>query len=198
MGFHYQICISIGGIMTESVIGGIKRASGWSIALGVLIILLGIVAMMAPLASGVVVVSILAWTAIFGGVAQIIYAFQAHAGGRTVLEVILGLVMLIAGIYLFTHPLSGLLTLTLLLGLMLVGYGVVAVILALQMRPVKGWGWMLFDAVVTVILGVMIIAHWPINSVWIIGTLFGISILFKGITRLMISLAVRRVASAVA
>ena len=66
------------------------------------------------------------------------------------------------------------------------------------MRPAKGWGWVLFDAVVTVLLGCMIVAHWPINSVWIIGTLFGISILFRGITRLMISLALRRVASSVA
>ncbi|MGC1421766.1 MAG: DUF308 domain-containing protein [Terracidiphilus sp.] len=184
--------------MTDTIIGGIKRASGWSIVLGVLIILLGIIAMMAPLATGVIAVYILAWTAIFGGIAQIIYAFQAHSGGRTFLELILGVVYLIAGFYLVSHPLAGLLTLTLILGLLLVGYGIVALILAFQMRPAKGWGWVLFDAVVTVLLGCMIVAHWPINSVWIIGTLFGISILFRGITRLMISLALRRVASSVA
>lgn len=184
--------------MTEAILGGIKRASGWSIVLGVLIILLGIVAMMAPLATGVVAVYILAWTAIFGGVAQIVYAFHSHSGGRIALEVILGVVYLAAGIYLVSNPLAGLLTLTLLLGVMLLGYGVVAVVLAFQMRPAKGWGWMLFDAAITVILGLMIIAHWPINSVWVIGTLFGISILFRGISRLMISLAVRRVTSAVA
>jgi len=184
--------------MTETILGGIKRASGWSIVLGVLIILLGIIAMMAPMATGVVVVYILAWTAIFGGVAQIVFAFQAHSGGRIALEVILGLVYLAAGIYLVTNPLAGLLTLTLLLGVMLLGYGVVAVVLAFQMRPLTGWGWALFDAAVTVVLGLMIIAHWPVNSVWVIGTLFGISILFRGVTRLMISLALRRASSAVA
>jgi len=184
--------------MTESVIGGIKRASGWSIVLGVLIIVLGFIAMMAPLATGVVAMSILAWTAIFGGVAQIVYAFQAHSGGRTLLEVILGVVYLAAGIYLMFHPLAGLLTLTLLLGCMLVGYGVIAVILAFQMRPTQGWGWVLFDAAITVLLGLMIIAHWPINSAWVIGTLFGITILFRGVSRLMISLGLRRVTSAVA
>jgi uncharacterized membrane protein HdeD (DUF308 family) len=81
---------------------------------------------------------------------------------------------------------------------MLLGYGVVAVVLAFQMRPLTGWGWALFDAAVTVVLGLMIIAHWPVNSVWVIGTLFGISILFRGVTRLMISLALRRASSAVA
>ena len=183
--------------MTETILGGIKRASGWSIALGVLIILLGIVAMMAPLASGVVVVSILAWTAIFGGVAQIIYAFQAHSGGRILLEVLLGVVYLAAGIYLVSHPLAGLMGMTLLLGCMLVGYGILAVALAFQMRPLQGWGWVLFDAIVTAILGLMIIGHWPSNSVWIIGTLFGLSILFSGITRLMVSWGVRNVTEAV-
>ena len=65
--------------MTETVLDGIKRASGWSIALGVLIIVLGFVALMAPLATGVVAMYILAWTTIFGGIAQIIYAFGTHA-----------------------------------------------------------------------------------------------------------------------
>jgi uncharacterized membrane protein HdeD (DUF308 family) len=154
--------------------------------------------MMAPLATGIVAVSILAWTAVIGGVAQIIYAFRAHTGGRTALEVILGLVYSIAGFYIMWHPLAGLLTLTLLLGFLLVGYGIIAVLLAFRMRPSPGWGWVMFDAVVTLFLGIMIMAHWPVNSAWVIGTLFGISILFSGVTRLIISLGVRQVASAVA
>jgi len=76
--------------MTGSVLGGVKRASGWSIILGVLIIVLGIIAMMAPLATGVVAMSILAWTGILGGVAQIVYALRSLSGGRVFTEVILG------------------------------------------------------------------------------------------------------------
>ena len=184
--------------MADSIVGGIKRASGWSIALGVLIILLGIIAMMAPMASGVVAVAILGWTAIFGGIAQIVFAFHAHSGGRKILEIILGVVYLVAGFYLISHPVAGLLTLTLLLGWMLMGYGILAVVLAFRMRPEHGWGWVLFDAVVTILVGIMILAHWPLNSAWVIGTLFGLSILFRGISRLIVSLAVRKVASALA
>jgi len=184
--------------MAESIVGGIKRASGWSIALGVLIILLGIIAMMAPLGSGIVAVTILGWTAIFGGIAQMVYAFHTHSGGRMVLEIILGLVYLALGVYLITHPVAGLLTLTLLPGWMLLGYGILAVVLAVRMRPEHGWGWILFDAIVTIIVGLMILEHWPLNSAWVIGTLFGISILFRGISRLIVSLAVRKVTSALA
>ena len=77
--------------MTESILGGIKRDTGWSIVLGVLIIVLGIVAMMAPLVAGVVAVYIIAWSAIFGGVAQVVYAIRTHEGGHAFLEVMLGL-----------------------------------------------------------------------------------------------------------
>jgi uncharacterized membrane protein HdeD (DUF308 family) len=182
--------------MAQSIAGEIKRASAWSIVLGVLIIVLGIIAMMAPLATGIVAVSILGWTALIGGVAQIFYAFRAHTGERTVLEVILGLLYGVAGFYIVSHPLAGLLTLTLLLGFLLVGYGIVAVLLAFRMRPLPGWGWVMFDAVVTVLVGILIMAHWPVNSAWVIGTLFGISILFSGVTRLLLSLGVRQAASA--
>ncbi|MGA3317656.1 MAG: DUF308 domain-containing protein [Candidatus Korobacteraceae bacterium] len=180
--------------MTESILGGIKRDTGWSIVLGVLIIVLGIVAMMAPLVAGVVAVYIIAWSAIFGGVAQVVYAIRTHEGGHTFLEVILGLVYIVAGFFLLGHPLGGLLALTLLLGSLLVVYGIFALVLAFHLRPLKPWGWILFDAIITILLGVMIWAHWPVNAEWVVGTLFGISIFFSGITRLMVSMGVRRLA----
>ena len=182
--------------MTESILSGIRRASGWSIVLGALIILLGIIAVMAPLATGVVAVSVLAWTAIFGGAAQILYSFQVYSSGRLILEAILGAIYLAAGVYLMANPIAGLLTLTFLLGCLLLGYGIIAVALAFRMRPLQGWGWVLFDACITALLGFMIVAHWPISAEWAIGTLFGLSILFSGVTRLMVSLGVRDVTAA--
>ncbi len=184
--------------MAEAILGGIKRASGWSVALGVLMIILGIIAMLAPWEFGIVIALIIGWTAIFNGVAQIIYGVRTHSGGRTVLEVILGLIYIIAGIYLLVHPVGGLLVLTIFLASFLIVYGIFALVLAFQMRPLHGWGWVLFDAIITILLGVLIWAHWPLNAEWVVGTLFGISILVSGVTRLMMSLAIRRMAAAAA
>jgi len=184
--------------MSESILSEMKRVSGWSVVLGILIILVGVIAIASPLITGVVAVSVLAWTAIFGGLAQIFFAFQAYSGKSAVLDAILGVVYLAAGIYLMSHPLAGLLTLTLMLGALLLGYGVIAAVMAFQMRPLTGWGWMLFDAAATALLGLMIMAHWPIDSAWVIGTMFGVSILFSGVTRLMISLGLRHFTSEVA
>jgi len=184
--------------MAEAILAGIKRASGWSIALGVLMIILGIVAMLSPWEFGIVIALIIGWMAIFNGVAQIIYGIRTHSGGRTVLEIILGLVYIIAGIYLLMHPVPGLLVITIFLASFLIVYGILALVLAFQMRPLPGWGWMLFDAIITILLGVLIWAHWPMNSEWLVGTLFGISIFVSGVTRLMMSLAIRRISTAVA
>ncbi len=181
--------------MAGAVVPLVRRASGWSIALGVVMIILGFVCMMAPLAAGILIVYIVAWTAIFNGVSQLLFAFRAHSGGRIALEIILGLAYIVAGIYLLMHPGGGLLAITLLLGSILMVYGVFALVLAFQLRPHPGWGWMLFDAIVTILLGILIWAHWPLNSEWVVGTLFGISILVSGVSRLMFSLAVRRLAS---
>ena len=177
--------------MAEGLVGGVRRASGWSIILSILMIVAGIIAIFAPMEAGLVIVIVLGWMAIFNGVAQIIFAFSHEARHRW-LEGILGLIYVIAGIYLLVHPVGALLALTLLLSCFLIVYGVFALVLAFQMRPAPGWGWVLFDAIVAILLGFLIYLHWPGASDWIIGTLFGISFIISGVSRLMVSLAVRR------
>ena len=184
--------------MAEAVLAGMKRATGWSIVLGILMIIAGIIAMLAPWEAGLVITLVVGWSAIFNGVVQIIYGFRTHGGWHVLLEVILGIIYIVAGIYLLMHPRVGLLALTLFLASFLLVYGIFALFLAFRMRPHRGWGWVLFDAIITILLGVLIWFHWPFNSDWVVGTLFGISIFVSGITRLMMSLALRGIAKGAA
>jgi len=161
-------------------------------------IVAGMIAIAAPLIAGVVIVYVVAWTAIFDGVFQIVYAFRAQSGGRTILELLLGLLYIVAGVFILMHPKGGLLALTLVIACFLLVYGVFALVLAFQMKPLSGWGWVLFDAIVTILLGILIWVHWPANSEWVVGTLIGISFIVSGVSRLMLSLAVKRVATKVA
>ena len=185
--------------MAEAISGGLsKNVSGWSIALGILMIIAGIIAMFAPWEAGLVITLVVGWSAIFNGFAQIIFGFRTHGGWHIFLEVVLGIIYIIAGIYLLVHPRVGLLALTLILASFLLVYGIFALALAFRMRPNRGWGWVLFDAIVTILLGVLIWLHWPWNSAWVVGTLFGISIFISGITRLMMTLALRSAVKAAA
>jgi uncharacterized membrane protein HdeD (DUF308 family) len=90
----------------------------------------------------------------------------------------------------------GLASLTLALAIYLLAEGVLEFILefilSLRLRPLPGWGWLLLDGIVTLILAIMIWRTWPSSTEWVIGTLVGISMLFSGISRLMLSLAARR------
>ena len=90
-------------------------------------------------------------------------------------------------------PGAGLASLTLALAFYLVFEGVLEFVLSFQLRPLPGSGWLLFDGIVTLLLAAMIGSAWPISSVWAIGTLVGVSMFFSGITRLMLSVAARRI-----
>jgi uncharacterized membrane protein HdeD (DUF308 family) len=176
----------------------LKGGTTASLILGVLLIILGFVAILAPWEAGIAIVLIVGWTIIFSGGALVFYAIRTHSGGRAILEAILGLIYIAAGIYILMHPLGGLLALTLLLASFFLIYGIIALVLAFRMRPHRGWGWVLLDAIVTILLGLLIYIHWPANTEWVVGTLVGLSILISGFTRVMVSLAFRKLATTTA
>jgi uncharacterized membrane protein HdeD (DUF308 family) len=104
-------------------------------------------------------------------------------------ELLLGVLYIFADGYILINPILGLLSLTLALAIYLFAEGILEFILSFRLRPLPGWGWLLFDGIVTVILAVMIWRLWPWQSEWVIGTLVGISMLFSDTVRLMLSLA---------
>jgi len=97
------------------------------------------------------------------------------------------------GVYMLMHPLLGVVSLTLLLAIFFVIEGLVEIVLYFNIRGAANAGWVLFDGIVTLILGYLIWRRWPSSSVWVIGTLVGISLIFSGISRFMLSSAARRV-----
>ena len=130
-------------------------------------------------------------------VAEIVAAFRAHTIGTLLLRVLLGVAFGLGGLFLLVSPLSGILILTAGLGTMLLVEALSTTVLAFQMRPSAGWGWLLFDAAVSLILGLLILAHWPQSSIWAIGTLVGAAVLMRGITRIALSAALRTAGAAV-
>jgi uncharacterized membrane protein HdeD (DUF308 family) len=84
--------------------------------------------------------------------------------------------------------------LTSVLGFMLILEAIFSTALAFQTRPAEGGGWFLFDAVIALILGILILAHWPASSFWAIGTLVGAAVFVRGIMRIALSAGLRRTA----
>jgi uncharacterized membrane protein HdeD (DUF308 family) len=127
-----------------------------------------------------------------------VFGWHIRGIGGAFWQVLLGAIYIGAGVYLLAHPVAGLVTLTLALAIYLFAEGLLELILSFQIRPRQGWGWLLLDGIVTLILSVMIWRTWPMSTEWVIGTLVGISMIFSGATRLMLSLAAGRLVNKLA
>jgi len=176
----------------------INRQVGWSIALSVLMILAGVLAIVIPPTAGVAVTISVGWLLLFCGSAHLVFAWYTHGAGAVVWELLLGVAYIIAGGYLLMHPLAGMASLTLALAIYLFAEAILEFILSFHLRPLPGSGWILCDGVVTLILAIMIWKAWPSSTEWALGTLVGVSMLFGGVSRLMLSLAARHVVSVTA
>jgi uncharacterized membrane protein HdeD (DUF308 family) len=179
---------------TPATLSGLApKAINWSIALSVLLILAGLFAIFIPAISGLAITLIFGWLMIISGITHFVFAFKTHTTGGVIWELLVGAVYVFTGVYLILHPVDALFALTLILACYLLFEGIVEIIQYFQIRPRHGAGWLLFDAIITLILAVMIWRSWPASSVWVIGTLVGISMLFSGFSRLMLSLTAKRV-----
>ena len=179
--------------MANPMTAGVRKATTWSIALSVLMITAGVIAIGAPMIAGVAVTALVAWLLIFSGLLHLAFAWRDGRAGAVLWEILIGIVYGAIGLYLFANPVAGLASLTLAVAIYLLIEGVLEFVLSFQFRPLPGSGWLLVDGIITLILAVMIWSTWPSSAAWVVGTLVGISMLFSGVTRLMLSIAVRRI-----
>lgn len=163
-----------------------------SIILSVLMIAAGILAIVIPGAAGIAVNVMVGWLVLFAGGLHFVFAWTSRRAGGLILGIILGLLYGFVGMYLLLNPITGLISLTLALAVYLLADGILEFFLAFQLRGTGRSGWLVADGILTTILALMIFMTWPANTEWVIGTLVGISILFTGLTRLAMTLAVRR------
>jgi len=173
----------------------VRSALGWSMAGGVAMIFFCAVAIAAPMIAALSAGILVGVAVLFGGAAQLVHAFETRGEPRFLLRLVVGILYVLAGYWLLARPEIGILSLAIILGTFLFAQGLLTSILGLQARPVRGWGWLLFDGVVSVILGLLIWAHWPSDAAWLIGTFFGISLVCSGFSRVMWSSVARRAIS---
>jgi uncharacterized membrane protein HdeD (DUF308 family) len=174
-----------------------RHASTASVLWGVALIVFGMVAVGSPLVAALAVNVVVAWLIALAGGVHLLLAFRAHGAGSVIWKALVGIAYLCFGIYMIVHPLLGVASLTLLLASLFLVEGILNIVLFFKMRPVHGSTWVLMDGIITLLLGAMIYAQWPSSSAWAIGTLVGISMIFSGVARVMMSLSVRRAVGAV-
>jgi uncharacterized membrane protein HdeD (DUF308 family) len=170
----------------------ISENAGTAIVMGVVMLILGLIALTAPAIAGMSITVVVGLLVVAGGIAQCVLAFKSDAFGRGILVLIMGLLTILVGIYMSAQPLAALVSITFFLAIYFLVAGVVEIVAAIRMKPAQGWGWMLFNAVVTLVLGAMIWGQFPLSGIWAVGVLFGVKLACGGATLISLGSAARR------
>lgn len=162
------------------------HSRGWAIFWGILLIITGVLAILMPGIAALATALTLAWLLILAGCIEIVHAIQTRHRPGFGWKLLSGIVTLLLGLSLFFFPVAGIASLALLIGAFVFAGGVVRLILAFKLRPQKGWGWVLFDALLSIVIGGLIAYGWPATSLAFIGLLTGFWLLFTGVWRVIL------------
>ena len=173
----------------------VKKALNGSIIISVLMIVVGVLAIILPPVAGVAITLLVGWLMLFTGAAHLAYAWHTRTVGGLAWGILLGTVYILAGGYVLLNPVVGLASLTFVLAAYLVLESILELMLWYQFRLLPGSSWFLVDGIITLVLALVILRTWPASTVWVVGTLVGISMLFSGVARLMHSLGTRHLST---
>jgi uncharacterized membrane protein HdeD (DUF308 family) len=174
-----------------------KENAGLLISLGAVTVIFGAVAVASPLITGVAVVVFVGFLLLASGVTQVVHALKSRQWGTGFWGTVIGLLGVAAGLLMIFRPLVGLVTMTILLAIYFLVDGISEIIAAFKIKPDQGWGWVLFNGIIAMLLGLMIWRQWPVSGKWAIGLLIGIHILMTGWTMIILGTGARRVAGVI-
>jgi uncharacterized membrane protein HdeD (DUF308 family) len=175
----------------DALFGATEKQWGWLLALGILFVALGTVGLGMLFTVTLASIFYLGVLLLIGGVAQTVQAFTFHGWRNILSHVLMGVLYLCAAYMVIQNPVAMSVTLTLVLAALLVGLGIVRGVTAVLHREYPQWGWLLFSGILTVAIGVMIMAHWPISGLWAIGLFVAIDMIFHGWSYIGLALAVK-------
>ena len=171
---------------------GVKSKWWLVLLMGTLFIVGGTLSIIYPFIATGGIVIVIGWIILVSGVFRFIDAFATMKQGGFIWKIIGSLLYILAGIFILKFPLSGALTFTFLLGIFFIIEGISKTALAAEIKPLKGWGWSMFDGVLTIAFGIFVLAFLGSAAIWLIGLLVGIKLLFAGWDLVYLGLALRK------
>jgi uncharacterized membrane protein HdeD (DUF308 family) len=164
----------------------------WSgfMALGVLMVILGGLGIWASVATTLFSVLFAGILLLVAGIVQIVHGLLAREWKGLFLSLLVGVVYCVTGLLCLTNPTLTAMTFTLLIGAYCLAIGLFRMLATLFYR-FHYWGWVFFNGLVTTILGVLIVAEWPVSGLWVIGVFVGVDILLAGWSLIMLSISAR-------
>lgn len=167
----------------------LPNAMRGSMLWGFLLVILGLFAMMTPAISGIATTFMLGTLLLLSGLGVVIYSFSSDTFGQGVMKFLFGGITVLAALWMFANPDMALASLTLFLAIYFVIDGISTTILGFALP--SGKGWVIFNGIVSVILGVMIWSNWPVSGMWAVGILIGVKLVVMGMAMMALESATK-------
>ena len=161
-----------------------RRETGWSIFMGVILILAGFAAIWIPFAAGLAGTIFFGCLVLVSGIAHWAYAWFERKAGGVLWQILIGLIYIVAGVTMLLLPVNAVFVLTLVLACYIAIEGVLELVFFFWLRLLPGSAWFLIDGIISLLVSILIFVGWPSSSLWALGTLVGVSLLFSGVARL--------------
>jgi uncharacterized membrane protein HdeD (DUF308 family) len=159
---------------------------------GILLIILGSIAILAPFFFARVLESFLGALFLFVGIIGLLRTISTRVAPGSIFSGLLYLLFFGTGLFIFIHPYSGFAAFSLIIGLVLMVSGFLKSAFAFKVKPASHWFWALLDGLITICLGGMIFAQWPFSGIFVISVMIGIKLLFLGYSLLMLSFGIKK------
>ncbi len=160
---------------------------------GIVFTLMGFLAVALPGISTLSTELFIGWLLVFSGGIQLYRTFQSRESPGFVGSVLTGILYIIFGILLVLYPIAGIFSLTILLTIFFITEGIAKIILGIQLRPFRRWGWFILNGVLALIMAYIIWIGWPGTAFWVVGLLVGINMIFFGISLIFLALGIPNV-----
>jgi uncharacterized membrane protein HdeD (DUF308 family) len=181
----------------ENAVNGVQSKARAILTLGIILVILGTLSVIAPWATGLAVQAAVGLLLVAAGITWTVFAFHAKSWDSGLWEALVGVLSVASGVVMLAHPVVSLSILTLVVAVYFVSGGILKMVFAFQHKILPGRNWVIFDGVVSILLGVMITTQWPISGLWAIGTLVGVDLLFAGFGLIRIGSASEHILKAI-
>jgi uncharacterized membrane protein HdeD (DUF308 family) len=169
----------------------VRKHSTWFLVLGIALIIIGMIAIGAAVEMTIISMLFLGWLLIIAGLFEVIHGFRHRPWSGFFINLLGGVLYVVAGIVMVTNPGLAAVTLTLVIAIILIIAGLFRLFIAFS-TPLHHRGWLILNGAISILLGVMIWDAWPVSGLWVIGMFIGIDMIFDGWTEIMLALSVRR------
>lgn len=160
------------------------------LSMGIALAVLGTICIASPLIATMTSVVAFGFMLLAAGITQIVSSFWSGRWSGMLLHLLIGVLYAIIGMMVIDAPLENMLLLTKLIAIFLIVTGIFNIIGALIHR-FHGWGWVLLNGGVTLLLGILINRQWPASALWVIGLYVGIEMIFNGWGWIMLAIGLR-------